>query len=757
MENNRGYIQDGDWTMGLLNRFKTLFNNPLLTAIREGLTFALPIIVLGTMAVVINSFPVPAYQEFMTRIFGEGWKAMGGYIWNGTLGFLAVIMTISISNSFSEQYNNANPSNRINSSIVSLVAVSSLLVTMEPGALFLAPGAEQGGGGALPTIWLGVHGLLWATIIALLSGITFRFFLRFKRLRVVFHASSGDTTMGQAMDTLIPGVLTIAVFAAFKMFTVALGIQDINTAIYSMIYQPFKSMGGSMLETATIYGLVRHLLWFFGIHGSNVLEPIMTELYLPGLAANQAAIVQGLPPAQVFTKQFFDCYTSIGGSGSTFGLLLACLLKHRDSGSRKIARISIVPAAFNINEILLFGLPVVLNPVFLAPFLLVPVVQTAVAYLANISGLVPLTTHDVAWNIPVFISGYLATGSVAGIILQIVCLGISTAIYLPFISLDNWLKAEQFDKTFKKLIHVTSSGETGDQGPRFISSPDTVGSLARFLAHDLERGLEQKEFYLEYQPQVDSRTGRTYGVEALMRWKNPQIGMVPPPVFIGLAEDSGFIKKIGLWLIEEAAAQTAQWRQTPGAEHIVVSVNVSALQLDDTELPEKMLAILNAYEVPVSNIKIEVTESVAIGGHSGHEVLNRFSELGFKLAIDDFGMGHTSLSYLKEFQVSYLKLDSILSRDVLVSKSSCEIISTIADLCRNLEIELIAEFVEDEAHLLKLRELGCYNIQGYFYSRPLPQTDCLQFILSQHQAYGEVLADDQTDQANKPRPWLTMP
>ncbi len=728
----------GDWTIDFLNNFKKLFGNPTLTAIREGLTFSLPVIVAGTVAVLINSFPLPAYQDFMISAFGPEWRSFGGYVWNGTLGFLSVIMTISISNSFSEHYNSVHPSRRINPSIVSLVAVASLLCTMEPGSLFLEPGGLEGGGTAIPALWLGVHGLLWATLIALLSGSIFRWLLGFDALRVVFHSSSGDTTMSQAMDTLIPGFLTILVFAALKTFTHLLGVGDINEAIYRLIYLPFDSMGGGMLETATVYGVVRHLLWFLGIHGSNVLEPIMTELYLPGVAANQAALALGQAPTHIFTKPFFDCYTSIGGSGSTMGLLIACLLRHRDNGARKIARISLVPALFNINEILLFGLPVVLNPVFLIPFLLVPLVLTTVAYLANLTGLVPLTVNEVAWNVPVFISGWLATGSVAGVLLQLFCLALSTAIYMPFVSLDNWLKAEQFDKTFKKLVQVTSTGEVADQGPRFLSSPDTVGSLARFLAQDLERGLEKHEFFLEYQPQVDSRTGLAYGVEALLRWRHPQIGLVPPPVFISLAEDSGFIGRLGLWIIEEACRQTAEWRKTPGAEHVVVSVNVSARQLDDLELPEKTLALLQKYGVPVNNLKIEVTESVAIGGQDGREVLERFSARGFKLAIDDFGMGHTSLSYLKEFRINSLKLDSMLSRDVLVSRSSREIVTSIADLCRSLDIQLVAEFVEDEPHLMQLRELGCFNIQGYFYSRPLRPDICLKYLLEPHQAYGEI-------------------
>ncbi|UQZ89608.1 PTS fructose transporter subunit IIA [Deltaproteobacteria bacterium Smac51] len=725
-------VPGGDFSLQFLWRFKNLFENPVLMAIREGLTFSLPIIVAGTMAVLLNSFPLPAYQKFMVELFGPEWKSFGGYIWNGTLGVMSLVMAVSIANRLAEHYNYANPASRINGSTISLITLAALVVTLEPGNL-----TSEGGSG-LPVIWLGVHGLLWATFIALGSGYLFRWLLRFRSLRLNFNSGSSDTTMGQAMDTLIPGIITIIVFAAIKYTLRVLEINDINASIYQLIYKPFSSLGDNMLETASIYGVARHLLWFLGIHGSNVLEPIMTELYAPGVLMNQAALARGAEATQIFTKPFFDCYTSIGGSGSTLGLLIACLLRHNDNGTRRIARISVAPALFNINEILLFGLPVVLNPVFLVPFLLVPLVQTAIAYIATITGLVPVTINDVAWNVPIFISGYMATGSAAGIVLQLVCLLAAIAIYLPFVTLDDWLRAERFSRTFSKLVRVSSESDVASAPvPRFLSSSDNVGNLARFLANDLEIGLQRGEIYLEYQPQVDSRNGRVYGVEALCRWRHPQVGAVPPSVFISLAEESGFIKTLGLWILDEACRQGAEWRKTPGAEKVVISVNVSGRQLEDIDLPEKVEAILAKHSLPESKLKIEVTESIAISGPRSGEVLARFSQAGIKLAMDDFGMGHTSLAYIKAFHLDSLKLDSMLSRDVLSSRDSREIIASIADLCRSLNIELIAEFVEDEAQVLMLRELGCYNIQGYIYSPSLKPDDCLRYILDQHQVYGD--------------------
>ena len=730
-QNNISATSKDDICCAILKHFRWLLTNPYLIAIREGLTFALPAIVAGTLAILINQLPWPAYQDLMGEFFGvDNWRMLGGYIWNGSLGVLAVIMCLSIASSLTEDYNSRNPAKQISTSLAAVVTISSLMCTMEP-AIF-----EDAS--YLSFQWVGVYGLLWATIIALTASFIFRFFLTIKFFRITFYSGSSDTSMARTMDVLIPGVLTIIFFAAIKTLTKSLGgIDEINRFIYDLVYMPFDRMDLGLFETANIYGVARHLLWFFGIHGSNVLEPIMTQFYSPGTTLNQELLAAGQAPIHIFTKPFFDCYSSIGGSGSTLGLIIACLWKHKDSGARKIAKISFPPALINVNEIILYGLPVVLNPIFLVPFILVPLVLASIAYMGTAIGWVPVTINEVPWNAPVFLNAYMATGeSWVGLILQVFNTIVAVFIYLPFVLLDNRLKAEQFDNTFKRLIQVTSDGEIGDQGPRYIGIPDTVGSLARGLAHDLEQALGRGEIYLEYQPQVNSSTGKAYGVESLMRWRHPQIGPIPPSVFIGLAEDSGFITKLGLWGLDESCRQASLWRNL-GAD-IVMSVNVSATQLDSPDFSSQVFDILSKYRLPMENLKLEVTESIALSGRGhGKAVLEHLSNVGIKLAIDDFGMGHTSLSYIKQFPVDTLKLDSILSRDVLVSRSSCEIISSIAELCRSLGISLIAEFVEDEAHLMKLRSLGCVNIQGYYYSPPLPPDEAYRFIMSQHEAYYE--------------------
>ena len=718
--------------------------NPYLAAIRDGLTLTLPIIVTGTIVLLVNTFPFDPYQNLMMSLFGENWKMFGAYVSHGTFGMLSVIMALSIGHSLAEDYNTHNPLDKITPAIVSFVTFSSLICTLEPvnelGRLF-------------DIRWLGVHGLLLAIVTSLFASVLFRFFYRFECLRMNIYSSSNRVSINQALGAMIPAALTIFVFAAYRVTTKHYGLDNPNEWLYTHLQVPFSSFGGQTLTAGNVYGFVRHLLWFVGIHGSNVLEPIMQEVYVTALNANvalkQAGVIdpreafafidrlQGVSsPYAIFTKPFFDCYTSIGGAGATTGLLFASLLFHKDSSARKVSSISLIPSIFNVNELLLFGLPVVLNPIYFIPFVFVPIIITVVAYYATLWGLVPATTQEVAWNIPIFFSGYMATGSFAGSALQLVNLLVSVAVYVPFVKIDNQLRKATFKEDFEKLTKAAEEVDFMRSGAKLLSRPYPVGDLATNLALDLRHALRNKELYVEYQPQVDSNTGKVYGVESLMRWKHSTIGLIPPHVFIRIAEDTGFILELGYWGLEESIKQVADWRKR-GITHIIMSVNVSVTQLEDEKFPDKLMAMLSRYNVPTENIRLEITESIALTAHMmKNTVIARLHACNIPLAIDDFGMGHSSITYLKLFPVSSLKADAILSKDVLTSNSSREIISSVADLCQSLHIDFVVEYVEDEEHLLQLRSLGCSKIQGFYYSSPLNPSDCISFILQTHKAYG---------------------
>ncbi|MDR3281279.1 MAG: EAL domain-containing protein [Synergistaceae bacterium] len=696
--------------------------SPYLVIVRDSLTLAFPVIIAGAFAVLINNFPIKSYQNFMEGIFGEQWKMLGGYVWGGTLAVLALVTVSAIGYGMCAHYNAKHRLTAVHPVIVGLISLCSLMTLMEPPKEAFA----------IPYAWVGIHGLFLAIIVALLASKLF-LWVYDRGMRLRFFTETPSAVMLSAFSSLLPGVVTIFAFAVFKALMRHFGVFDIHKLAYDLICKPFLGMGNN-LGSALVFGFARQFLWFLGIHGSNALEPVMTELYSTSAAANEAALAAGGTTRFVFTKTFFDSYVTMGGAGNTLSLLGAFFIarKGRDLGT--VARISILPAIFNINETLLFGIPIVLNPIFIIPFIVTPMALTVTSYMAVTIGMVKTTLAEAAWTTPALLSGWVASGGVTGSLLQIFNLALGVGIYLPFVRIADKVQKAKFEATFKELLQLSYTlGDDG--GASLIDRGDDIGSLSRALANDLLHSIKKGELYLEYQPQVNCVDGRVYGVEALLRWRHDKLGRIPPSLFIPLAEEIGFIDEIGLWVCEESCRQARAWRDA-GIEGVVMSFNVSVRQLDDPDLPEKIGDLLEKYNIEPRDMKIEVTESTGLSSDMGHNVLLQDIRLmGLNIAIDDFGMGHTSLVYLKQFPVSMIKLDGSLVRDIATSKISMDIIATISELCRSMDILLLAEFVETEAQARMLKDLGCFIFQGYLYSPSLAPDKCEAVIRQGFRTY----------------------
>ncbi len=709
----------------LNNRFsniiKRLLWNPQLKAVRNGLTLTLPLVMAGCVAVLLANFPVEGYQRFMVDTFGPGWRNLNVHIADGTFSILSIIILLTISFSLAEHHNHVSLTSKVHPAIVALISLGCLISLIQPYTLASVSGDNPPPGLGLPYFWLGIHGLFISILVALVSANLFFRLSRIRWLNVSFFSEEADPSISAAFSAMFPGMLTIVFFAFLKYFSQEMGIESINQTVYDMLSAPFARMGNTF-STAMFYTFIRHLFWFFGIHGTNLLEPVTTSIYVPAMDENIAAIAVGLPPPNVFTKTFFDAFLAMGGSGATLCLLLCIFLFSRRGSMNRVAQLSVLPALFNINEIVMFGLPIVLNPVLLIPFLAMPLVQCVITYFAMTSGLVPYTIHVIDWTAPPFISGIAATGSYAGAVLQLVNLVVGIAVYLPFVRLAEAMKAEAFNQAFKELM--PGYAESAGTDEHVLSGE--AKALSASLTHDLSRAVERNELSLEYQPQVESTTGVVFGVEALMRWDHSHLGRIPPGLFITLAEDAGLIKQLGNWALEESCRQWADWRKA-GVD-IVMSVNLSVRQLDDDAIVEEIRERVERFDIPKGRLEVEVTESAALGGSSKSELLHRIHSLGVSLAIDDFGMGHSSLVYLKQFPVDTIKIDRVLSKDVTTNRFSSEIISTISELCRSLGIHTLVEYVDNVEQLKVLQGLGCTRIQGWLYSASLPPNTCLDFI-----------------------------
>jgi diguanylate cyclase (GGDEF)-like protein/PAS domain S-box-containing protein len=244
----------------------------------------------------------------------------------------------------------------------------------------------------------------------------------------------------------------------------------------------------------------------------------------------------------------------------------------------------------------------------------------------------------------------------------------------------------------------------------------------------LRRALERNQFELHYQPQMALDGNRVVGVEALLRWRHPELGMVPPVEFIPIAENNGLILPIGEWVLRTATAQLKTWMDE-GLPAITMAVNLSAVQFRHAQLPERVTRILEETGLKPQYLELELTEGAAMDDpRAAIAMMDNLHERGIRMSIDDFGTGYSSLSYLKRFQIYKLKIDQTFVRDITVDPEDKAIVSAIISMAGALGMLTIAEGVETEGQLAFLREQGCREGQGYLFSKPMPAAEFVRFV-----------------------------
>ena len=243
------------------------------------------------------------------------------------------------------------------------------------------------------------------------------------------------------------------------------------------------------------------------------------------------------------------------------------------------------------------------------------------------------------------------------------------------------------------------------------------------LENGLYHALGRNEFLLHYQPQVDLRTGEITGMEALVRWQHPELGLVSPAMFIPVAEDSGLIVSIGEWVLRTACAQNKAW-QLAGFKPISVAVNLSARQFRQPDLAEMVAGILSETGLDSACLELELTESLVMQDvEKTIATLSKLKAMGIKLSVDDFGTGYSSLSYLKRFPIDTLKIDQSFVRDITTDPDDAAIAKTIISMAHDMQLKVIAEGVETEAQKSFLQQRHCDEMQGYLFSRPVPAAE----------------------------------
>jgi diguanylate cyclase (GGDEF)-like protein len=281
-------------------------------------------------------------------------------------------------------------------------------------------------------------------------------------------------------------------------------------------------------------------------------------------------------------------------------------------------------------------------------------------------------------------------------------------------------------------IAMYRAKDRGKDNSQFYAAAMNAHSMARLsLETGLRHALERGEFLLHYQPKVDIASGRITGMEALVRWMRPESGLVSPADFIPLAEETGLIVPIGAWVLKTACERNRAW-QLQGMPPLRVAVNLSARQFVQANLVSEVARVLDASGLAPASLELEITESMVMDNpERAIQTLRQLKSMGIALAIDDFGTGYSSLGYLKRFPIDNIKIDRSFIKDIPHSNDDATITRTIIDMTHNLRLKVVAEGVETAAQLDFLREHGCDEMQGYYFSRPLAEDAFLTLVQAQ--------------------------
>lgn len=691
--------------------YEQLNNVRLLQAIKGSLVMMIPVIMVGAFAIVLRSLPLPIYQSWLHGSFHGGvLDKLLGYVNQATFGILSLYMVVSLSVCY------AGKVQELTENYMGAVFSSMLTFCITSG--IFNEGAEAAG-------VLGTNGLFTA-IVSTLFATSLYFWLNKKiKLDIRIYTSGTDDIYFHMIRYILPILIIGLLVALFDLLIDYLfGVKSFQQ-LYIMALNSLFQWAGRNFGTTFVYVLMVHFLWFFGIHGGDVMDTVGSNVLEPGLDMNAAALAAGNLPTEIYSKSFIDVFVLMGGCGSTLCLLVAILLFEKKRGMRKLARFAAIPSLFNINELLLFGVPVVYNPIMLIPFFLTPIVSLVISTLAMKLGLVPVMTHSVEWTTPILLGGYYATGSIAGSILQAVNLCVGVMIYRPFIRLLHRENARNSRARIGRLVELLQESEDTRIPVSLLEQGGDAGVVAKLLSDDLEENVKDGRPCMYFQPQYDS-SDHCIGAEALLRWNHPVYGMVYPPLVIKLLEETGLLVEAETAILQTVLEEMEQIKSEYG-EDVKISVNVTGVTIQQDAYEDFLRRMSEQYPEYMKNIMLEVTEQASLQIDDEFVArLTRIKEMGYRLAIDDFSMGNTSVKYLRSNVFDMIKLDGSLIRDIESNERSRGIVRNMVNMAQEFHIDILAEFVETKEQKELLEELDCHLYQGYLYSPAVPLDKFLQ-------------------------------
>lgn len=382
-----------------------------LLSLRDGIILSLPLILAGSIFIILTNLPINGWEELMAS---TGIGDFVGKITNASFGVMGLVAVFGISKNLCEKY-------KVEGTTAGILALASYLILIP----YISPDIR-----GIGYSYLGSKGLFIAIIVGMITAEIFRLFIQ---KNIVIKMPSGvPQAVSRSFSALIPGTVILLFWGLVGLFVKIIGFESIFEMVVKFVSEPLTLISTGIVGTV-IAVLFNSLFWIVGIHG-GIVGSIMNPIWLTASDQNRIAFEQGLELPHIVTSTFMDSFVWMGGGGATIGLAICLVLFAKSKQNKMLGKLAIAPGIFNINEPLLFGLPVVMNIKMVVPFILAPVVTTIISYYSIYFGLVAKTTGVIIpWATPPIISGYLITGGrISGAVLQVITILLTILIYYPF-------------------------------------------------------------------------------------------------------------------------------------------------------------------------------------------------------------------------------------------------------------------------------------------------------------------------------------
>ncbi|MFA6075937.1 MAG: PTS cellobiose transporter subunit IIC [Negativicutes bacterium] len=400
-----------------------------LSAIREGFIVFMPFMIIGSLFLIVANFPLPGYSSLMKSIFGAKWDFYVGLPADATFGIMSIFVGTAVAYKLALSY-------KVDTLAAGITGLVCFLITIPFGVV-----VGDKVVGAIPAQYIGSRGLFVALLMAIVSVEIFR---KIVQKGIVIKMPDGvPPGVARSFAALIPAGCAITVALFIRIGFALTPFETLTGFINATVTAPLSLIGNS-LPGAILTVFATTLFWTIGLNGGSITSGFLRPVWMPLQEQNILAIKAGLLPPNIITEQFYDLIW-MGGAGATLALVLIMLIKSHSEQYKELSRLAIAPALFNINEPIMFGLPIVLNPLMIIPFSIAPIVMVVINYFAMYFDIVAKPTGVfLPWTTPPLIQGWLVTGSISGSFLQLFDIFVGMAIYLPFIRImDKRMLAEE--------------------------------------------------------------------------------------------------------------------------------------------------------------------------------------------------------------------------------------------------------------------------------------------------------------------------